>query len=89
MEVNTENSKQQNMLEKSVKQVDYMNSMINGFLNVSRLDSGQMHIEKAEFDFQLLFSEIEHEVLSTNHTRNFIFKSSGALSIIADRNKIS
>lgn len=89
MELNTENTKQQNMLEKSVKQVDYMNSMINGFLNVSRLDSGQMHIEKAEFDFQLLLKEIEHEVLSTNHTRNFIFKSYGALSIIADRNKIS
>ncbi|WP_435525285.1 sensor histidine kinase [Chryseobacterium indoltheticum] len=43
MEVNIENSKQKNMLEKSVRQVDYMNSMINGFLNVSRLDSGQMY----------------------------------------------
>ncbi|MCD0478760.1 PAS domain S-box protein [Chryseobacterium sp. LC2016-29] len=89
MEINIENSKQKSMLEKSVKQVDYMNSMINGFLNVSRLDSGQMHIEKAEFDFRILFTEIEHEVLSTNHTRNFIFKSSDSLSIFADRDKIS
>lgn len=85
----SEKSKQQNMLEKSVKQVDYMNSMINGFLNVSRLDSGQMHMDKKNFDFQILLSEIEHEVLSTNHSRNFIFKSSGSLSLNADRDKIS
>ena len=85
----SEKSKQQNMLEKSVKQVDYMNSMINGFLNVSRLDSGQMHMDKKNFDFQILLSEIEHEVLSTNHSRNFIFKSSGSLSLNADRDKVS
>ncbi|WP_267282624.1 PAS domain-containing sensor histidine kinase [Chryseobacterium luquanense] len=88
-EVNTENSRQQNMLEKSVKQVDYMNSMINGFLNVSRLDSGQLHMDKENFDFKTLFSEIEQELLSTNHTRTFIFKSSGSISILADRDKIS
>lgn len=84
-----EQPKQVTMLEKSVRQVDYMNNMINGFLNVSRLDSGQMYIEKTVFDFQLLLSEIEHEVLSTNHTRNFVFKASGAQLIRADRDKIS
>jgi signal transduction histidine kinase len=88
-EVNAENSRHQNMLEKSVKQVDYMNSMINGFLNVSRLDSGQLHMDKENFDFNTLFSEIEQELLSTNHTRNFIFKSPGSISILADRDKIS
>lgn len=86
---NEENHKQHNILEKCLKQADYMNSMINGFLNVSRLDSGQLHIEKAAFDFQLLFSEIEDEIRSTNHSRNFIFKSSGNTVINADRSKIS
>jgi len=89
IEANKESSTQQNILEKSVKQVDYMNSMINGFLNVSRLDSGQMHIEKKVFDLQLLFSEIEDEVLSTNHSRDFIFQPSGQVFIHADREKIS
>ncbi|MCX8525588.1 ATP-binding protein [Chryseobacterium formosus] len=88
-EINAENSRQQNMLEKSVKQVDYMNNMINGFLNVSRLDSGQLHMDKVNFDFNTLFSEIEQELLSTNHTRTFIFKSPGSISIFADRDKIS
>ncbi|MFY1046096.1 PAS domain-containing sensor histidine kinase [Chryseobacterium sp. GP-SGM7] len=89
MEVIPENPMQKNMFEKSLKQVDYMNNMINGFLNVSRLDSGQMHIEKRSFDFQLLFSEIEDEILSTNHNRNFLFKNSGPIVISADREKIS
>lgn len=88
-ETNQQNPRHQNMLEKSVKQVDYMNNMINGFLNVSRLDSGQMHIEKTSFDFQSLFAEIEHEVLSTNHSRSFIFKATGQVLLIADRDKIS
>lgn len=86
---NTENAKHQSILEKCVKQADYMNSMINGFLNVSRLDSGQLHIEKRAFDFQQLFEEIEDEVLSTNHTRQFIFEPAGEIIITADREKIS
>lgn len=87
--VNAENSRQENILERCLKQTDYMNSMINGFLNVSRLDSGQLHMDKKAFDFPLLFSEIEDEVLSINHNRNFIFKPSGQTSVLADREKIS
>lgn len=84
-----ENNQQQNILDKCLKQTDYMNSLINGFLNVSRLDSGQMHIEKKAFDFQTLFSEIEDEVLSTNQSRDFIFRPSGKAVISADREKIA
>lgn len=89
MEAGQDHSRQQNILEKCLKQADYMNSMINGFLNVSRLDSGQLHLEKTSFDFHLLFSEVEDEVLSANPSRNFIFKSSGTTFILADREKIS
>uniref|UniRef100_A0AAU6WIT9 histidine kinase n=1 Tax=Chryseobacterium endophyticum TaxID=1854762 RepID=A0AAU6WIT9_9FLAO len=89
MAVKEENLMQQNTLEKSLKQVDNMAAMINGFLNVSRLDSGQMHIEKKPFDFQLFFSEIEDEVLSVIHTHKFIFNTYGPLLVSADREKIS
>ncbi|WP_294226182.1 ATP-binding protein [uncultured Chryseobacterium sp.] len=89
MAVKEENLMQQNTLEKSLKQVDNMAAMINGFLNVSRLDSGQMHIEKKPFDFQLFFSEIEDEVLSVIHTHKFIFNTSCPLLVSADREKIS
>ncbi len=84
-----ENTQQQNILEKCFKQTNYMNSMINGFLNVSRLDSGRLHMEKITFDFQILFSEIEDEVVSTNSARHFVFKSSGQTMILADREKIA
>lgn len=87
--MNTESSFQQNTLEKSLKQVDNMNSMINGFLNVSRLDSGQMYIDKTLFDIELLFSEIKDEVLATNHTHQIMFKTSGQIFVLADREKIS
>lgn len=89
MAVKAENVLQQNTLEKSLKQVDHMAAMINGFLNVSRLDSGQMHIEKTSFDFGSFFSEIEDEVLSVIHTHQFVFKTSGPVQVSADREKIS
>lgn len=84
-----DDARQKNILEKCLKQADYMNSMINGFLNVSRLDSGQLHIEKKAFDFQQLFSEIEDEVISTEQNRHFIFKPAGDILVVADREKIS
>jgi len=81
--------RQKGILEKCLKQADYMNSMINGFLNISRLESGQLHIERTAFDFQLLFSEIEDEVLSTNQNRTFNFSPSGHTLVNADREKIA
>ncbi|GGG59638.1 sensor histidine kinase [Epilithonimonas arachidiradicis] len=87
--VKADNIFQQNTLEKSLKQVDHMTGMINGFLNVSRLDSGQLHLEKTTFDFKVLFSEVEEEMRSTVSTHQFIFKGSGQISVCADREKIS
>ncbi len=89
MAAKSENLTVLNTLEKSLKQVDNMTGMIHGFLNVSRLDSGQMHIEKTVFDFGKLFLEIEDEVLSVIHTHSFVFRASGPLSVPADREKIS
>lgn len=89
MEFHTKEAVPQNMLGKSVKQVDYMNNMINGFLNVSRLESGLMHMEKKAFDFKLLFSEIEEEIQATIKTHHFTFNSSGQIIVQADREKIA
>jgi len=80
---------QQNMLDKSLRQVQTINSMINGFLNVSRLDSGRMHIEKTEFDLNLLIKDVEEETVSTIHTHHISFKPVPAnISLFADREKI-
>ncbi|KQM77866.1 hypothetical protein ASE74_15820 [Pedobacter sp. Leaf216] len=84
-----ENTAQQSILERSVRQVRNMNSMINGFLNISRLDSGRMLIEKSAIDLKKLFAELEEEMLSTIHTHIIEFEPAEALTLIADREKIS
>lgn len=84
----TNNIFQQSTLEKSLRQVESMTGMINGFLNVSRLESGQMHMEKTTFEFQELFKEIDDEIQSTLTTHRFEFKASGNVEILADRDKI-
>lgn len=89
MPASKENARQHDILEKCLKQTDYMSGMITGFLNVSRLDSGQLHIEKKPFDLRVLFDEIEEEVLISNPTHEFIFQPSDRIFVTADRNKIS
>jgi len=84
-----EDTKQQGVLGKSVRQVRNMNSMINGFLNISRLDSGKMLIDKSETDLKKLFAELEEEMLSTIHTHTVVFEPTQALTLQADREKIS
>lgn len=84
-----ENTQQQSTIEKSIKQVLRMNALINGFLNISRLDSGRMSLQKSDFDLQVLFHELEEEMTATIHTHRIIFESPEPLSIHADREKIS
>jgi|GEM_PF-1168230 len=84
-----ENTAQQSILAKSVKQVRNMNSMINSFLNISRLDSGRMLIEKSELDLRKLFNELEEEMLSTIHTHIILFEPTEQLTLVADREKIA
>jgi PAS domain S-box-containing protein len=73
----------------SLKQVRQMNAMINGFLNVSRLESGKIHIEKTSFDLAELIQEIqgEHQLLYTSH--DLIFHPVGEIIVSADREKIA
>jgi PAS domain S-box-containing protein len=75
--------------EHSLKQVRQMTSMINGFLNVSRLESGKIHIEKTSFDIAELFKEIqvEHQLLYTSH--EVIFHPINEIIVNADKEKIA
>lgn len=77
------------IVEKSLKQVHKMNNMIHGFLNVSRLESGRLLIEKKEFDLKGVFWELEEELLATIHTHKLLFEPSGSLIVFADQEKIS
>ncbi|MDB5109793.1 MAG: domain S-box protein, partial [Mucilaginibacter sp.] len=75
-------------MEKANMQVKRMAGMINGFLNISRLEAGKILIEKQPFYFDQLLDEIldETKLIVSTHTINLI--GSGPVKITADRDKI-
>lgn len=75
-------------LEKAKKQVHKMTTMINGFLNVTRLESGKIHIDKQSFDMSELISEAEEEAKATITSHHIIFEPVEATIVKADRDKI-
>lgn len=75
-------------LDKSVNQVKKMTTMINGFLNVSRLESGKIHIDRRPFDIADLIKEVEEEVSVTVTSHITFFAPVNETLIIADRDKI-
>ncbi|TDO24472.1 ATP-binding protein [Pedobacter duraquae] len=75
-------------LEKASNQTKKMTTMINGFLNVSRLESGKIHIENQHFDMALLVAEIEGETILTVSSHTVIFAPVEETFVNADRDKI-
>ena len=76
-------------LEKAIVQLKKMSSMINGFLNVSRLESGKIQIIKQNFDLGDLLKEVikESEVAMAAHIIRL--DNCGKVTVNADRDKIS
>lgn len=78
----------QGALKKSVNQVRKMTNMVNGFLNVSRLQSGKINIESQNFDMADLFRELDEETAAIITSHNIIFVPVKQIFINADRDKI-
>lgn len=70
-------------------QVKRMTGMVNGFLNVARLEAGKMVMEKQLFDLAQLLSEIvdETNLIVTSHKINLL--ESSPVIVNADSDKIS
>jgi two-component system sensor histidine kinase VicK len=75
-------------MDKANQQVKRMSSMINGFLNISRLESGKIHIEKQNFNIDEVLSELIAESKLTVNTHQFLLKSCGDTEVFADCDKI-
>ncbi|QKJ31022.1 PAS domain S-box protein [Mucilaginibacter mali] len=75
-------------LEKANTQVRKMSSMINGFLNISRLESGKLQIEKRPFELNALIDEMIGEIKLTVASHTFVFEPQGDLKVDADPDKI-
>ncbi|WP_262711493.1 PAS domain-containing sensor histidine kinase [Mucilaginibacter corticis] len=75
-------------LDQCVKQVKRMTNMINGFLNVSRLESGKIHIDKQQFDMADLIRDMTEETKTLYATHQLIFHPVEPTMVNADREKI-
>jgi len=75
-------------LERVEKQVNKMNAMINGFLNVSRLESGKIHLHKRIFNLNDIVSETIGEIRLASSNDNISFVPCAPVLILADAEKI-
>lgn len=74
--------------ERAKKQATKMTAMINGFLNVSRLDAGKIHIEHYDFDLAELLAESKEETDATIHSHQLIYAGLKSARVRADKEKI-
>ncbi|MDY0903432.1 PAS domain S-box protein [Pedobacter sp. CFBP9032] len=77
-----------NALEKTHIQIRKMTAMINGFLNVSRLESGKLMIDKTSFRLDELLQETVDETFISPSTHEIILALSCEVVVHADRDKI-
>jgi PAS domain S-box-containing protein len=75
-------------LSKANTQVKKMIGMINGFLNISRLESGKILIDRQHFNLDELIVEIIDEARLTVSDHVFDFEPCPPLPVDADRDKI-
>jgi PAS domain S-box-containing protein len=76
-------------MEMATRQTRRMNDMINGFLNLSRLESGKIYIDKQPFDLEALIAEVIAETRLTASGRMIRFEGCPPARLNADRDKIS
>jgi len=70
-------------------QTKKMSSLITGFLNISRLESGRLEVVKQPFDLAELINEELDEIKLTVNSHTFTFKPATPITVAADRDKIS
>lgn len=75
-------------LDKVIAQVKKMSTLISGFLNVSRLEAGKIHLEKQLFDLNALISETIEDAQSTTNTHQIVFNQGQDIMVMADSDKI-
>jgi two-component system sensor histidine kinase VicK len=69
-------------------QVKKMNTLINGFLNTARLESGKIYLENRDFNLDELVKDAIEESRMLMATHEMIFKPCEPILVCADRDKI-
>ncbi|WP_316793795.1 ATP-binding protein [Pedobacter frigoris] len=76
-------------LVKMNAQIRRMTGLINGFLNISRLESGKIQINKQSFCLNELIRQIIEETEMTTSGYEINFECPNSLTLFADRDKIA
>ena len=76
-------------LARAILQVKKMTALINGFLNISRLESSKIHLNKKEFNLNRLIEEVTEEITLTLPSHLIIFNPGEPVLICADHDKIA
>ena len=75
-------------LERGNAQITKMTAMINGFLNVSQLEAGKIHLENRTFLLNDLMQEVIQEINITSQGHHIIFIPCKNIYLKADPEKI-
>jgi two-component system sensor histidine kinase VicK len=76
------------MLERASKQLKKMTNLINGFLNVARLEAGQIRIDKKYFDLAVLVKEVEESLVPELTSHQIVFAPAEETWVNIDNDKI-
>ncbi len=76
-------------LEKAINQVKKMTAMVNGFLNLSRLESGKIIVNKTPFQLDDLVKEMIEDAAVTQSSHQITFAPGEPVKVNADQDKIS
>lgn len=76
------------ILDKINKQSKKMSALINGFLDMKRVESGKIHINRQVFDMAELVKESEEESLASISSHTVVFAPVERTIVEADRDKI-
>ncbi|MCL7986879.1 ATP-binding protein [Sphingobacterium sp. lm-10] len=76
-------------LDKLFSQLKKMNTLINGFLNVSRLDSGKIHLHAQHFSLRELIEETIDIAQDVTSSHQITYEEEQVVMLSADREKIS
>jgi signal transduction histidine kinase len=75
-------------LIKISSQIRKMNKLITGFLNVSRLEAGKIHLNKELFELNSIILETIDDAVSSTGTHEVVFEPDHDINISADCDKI-
>jgi PAS domain S-box-containing protein len=75
-------------MDKASQQTRKMSTMINGFLNISRLESSQIQIDPEKFDLEKLLEEMIGDMELTINSHRIIFSPCNPVIVNADPDKI-